>query len=418
MSSKRTVLIAGLFGNALEWYDFILFANFASIIATLFFPSSDSMTALLLTFAVFATGFLVRPIGAILFGYIGDHLGRRTALITSISIITLPTLFIGLLPTYSSIGLAAPVLLTLLRILQGIAISGEMNSAATYLVEHAKKNRRGLAGSLVMCSAITGILTGAVMSYLMTTFLATDSLYSWGWRLPFWFSGVLGIAGLIVRLRTKESPKFLQKITHEIQSPLKRVFIHFRKELLLSFFLTSVMAVGNYIFLAYIMTYLVKSLHFSMHAASVINLAGLVMTVITIPCMGLLSDKIGRKPVFKAGLYGIFIMAMPIFWLYTQNQFIYALAGNMIFGLILAPIAALIPTLLAELFPTHVRNSGTTIGYNLCLAIFGGTAPLVSLSLVDISGSDYAPGIYMMLCALISFAALRYIDDKHKETLE
>jgi proline/betaine transport protein TphA len=414
MSSKTTTLVAGLFGNALEWYDFILYANFAAVIANLFFPTKNPITSLLLAFAVFAMGFLVRPLGAAVFGYIGDHLGRRIALITSMIVITIPTLLIGFLPTYASIGLAAPLLLTLLRLLQGLAVSGELNSATTFLVEHAADNRRGFAGCLVMSTAFFGILVGAITTTLISSLLTSQALHDWGWRIPFYLGGIIGIVGFLLRLRTKESPKFLQEKT---RMPLRKIFSHFRKELLLTILLTSIMAVGNYIFIAYVVTFLVKIQGFSLKEANTINLISILLLVLLIPIMGILSDQWGRKPIFKTGLLGFILFSLPAFWLLSQKQFAYALAGDLLLGIILAPVAALIPTLLAEIFPTHVRNTGTALGYNICLAVFGGTTPLLALELVHRTGSNLAPAGYLILCALLSFVALSFIEESHHKPL-
>jgi proline/betaine transport protein TphA len=418
MSFKKTTVIAGLFGNALEWYDFILYANFAPLIAKLFFPAHDPLTSLLLTFVVFASGFLVRPIGAIIFGHIGDKLGRRTALITSIGVITIPTFLIGCIPTYASAGLMAPVILTMLRLFQGIAVSGELNSAATFLVEYAPDNRRGLAGCLVMGTAFLGILIGAIVASLTTETLTTDVLHAWGWRVPFWFGGLLGLVGLYIRLRIKESPKFLEEVaTKENRAPLKHLFLNFRKELFLTIVLTSIMAVGNYIFIAYVVTFLVKFQGFSLKDASLINLISMFVMVLLFPVMGILSDKIGRKPVFRAGLFGFMIFSIPIFWLLSQKHFAYALAGDLLLCVVLVPIAALIPTLIAELFPTSVRNSGTALGYNICLAIFGGTAPLVAIELTHATGSTLAPANYLIFCAILAFGALCFISENYHKPL-
>lgn len=416
MESQRMTIAAGLFGNALEWYDFILYANFAPIIATLFFPTKNAMTSLVITFVVFASGFWVRPFGAILFGYIGDHLGRRAALITSISIITIPTFLIGITPSYNKIGLLAPALLTLLRLLQGIAVSGELNAATTFLVEHAPSHRRGLAGCLVMGTAFLGILLGAVTSSLITATLDYDALHTWGWRVPFLFGGCLGIIGFLFRMRTKESPKFLEKKL-EKRAPLKEVFSRYRIELLLTIILTCIMAAGNYLFIAYIVTFLVKFEGFSMSDANLVNLISMFIMVLLFPVMGILSDKIGRKPVFKAGVLGFIFLSFPIFWLLSQKSFMYALIGDILFCIVLVPISALIPTMLAEIFPTAVRNTGTTLGYNISLAIFGGTAPLLALGLVLSTGSNLAPAVYLIFCAVLSFIALHFTEESHRKTL-
>jgi proline/betaine transport protein TphA len=416
MSLRSNVVVAGLFGNALEWYDFILYANFAPIIATLFFPAKDQRISILLTFTVFATGFLVRPFGALLFGYIGDHLGRLRALIISISIITLPTFLIGLLPTYNHIGIAAPLLLTLLRLFQGIAVSGELNSSATFLIEHAPANRRGLAGGLVMGTAFLGILIGAAVAAIVTMYLSQQAVHAWGWRLPFLLGGIIGVFGIIIRLKSYETPLFVAN-HHSKMSSILIVFKQYIKPLLLTICITCIMAVGNYIFIAYIVTFLVKYQGFALKDALKINLISMALMVAMFPIMGMLSDRFVRKPIFKIGIYSFIIFSLPIFWLISHKQFYLVLLGDIILCLILVPIAALIPTIIAELFPTEIRNTGTALGYNICLALFGGTAPLIAFGLVDATKNNLAPAGYLIVCTIISWIALRFIEESHKKPL-
>lgn len=242
-------------------------------------------------------------------------------------------------------------------------------------------------GCLVMGTAFFGIFIGAITSTLMTLSLTPDALHNWGWRIPFLVGGALGIIGIFIRLRTQESAKFITA-KEKNTAPLKQLFLHFRKELFLTILLTSIMAVGNYTVIAFIVTFLVKIQGFNLKEANLINLISMFTIIILIPLMGMLSDKFGRKPIFKIGLIGFILFSLPVFWLLSQKHFIYALAGDLLLCVILAPIAALIPTLLAELFPTHVRASGTTMGYNTCLAAFGGTAPLVALALTHATGSS------------------------------
>jgi proline/betaine transport protein TphA len=417
MPFNKTTLIAGLFGNALEWYDFILYANFAPLIAKLFFPTKDPIVSLLLTFVVFATGFLIRPVGAAIFGYIGDRFGRRVTLITSISCISIPTFLIGLLPSYAYIGIAAPILLAVMRLLQGFAVSGELNSASTFLIEHAPDNRRGLAGCLVMGTAFLGMLIGAFVSSSMTILLSPQMLNTWGWRIAFWLGGILGIWGLIIRLRSQEPPLFLTATKEIKRMPLKHVFLCFRKELCLTILLTCIMAVGNYIFIAYVMTFLVKFQGFSLEKANLINFISMFVIVLLFPVMGMLSDKFGRKPVFKAGLWGFILCSLPMFWLLSRPEFLYVLAGDILLCIVLVPISALIPTLLAELFPTRIRNTGTALGYNICLALFGGTAPLIAITLRESTSNNYALAVYLIVCAIVSYIALYFIDESYQKKL-
>ena len=293
----------------------------------------------------------MRPFGALLFGYIGDHFGRLRALIVSISVMTIPTFCIGLLPTYSKIGILAPVLLTLLRLFQGIAVSGELNSAATFLVEHASLNRRGLAGCLVMGTAFLGILIGAAFAAIVSFSLSPSAVHAWGWRIPCLIGGLLGIIGIFIRLRSYETPKFITVDKNRLSS-IRLLFAQYRTPLILSVFITCLMAVGNYILVAYIVTFLVKFQGFSLKDALLINFISMSVMVFLFPVMGMLSDHFGRKPIFKLGLWGFIIFSFPVFWLLSQKLFLLALVGNVILCLILVPIAALIPTIIAELFPT------------------------------------------------------------------
>jgi proline/betaine transport protein TphA len=325
MASSNNTFLASIFGNALEWYDFILYANFAPIIANLFFPAKNPVTSLLLTFIVFATGFLVRPVGALIFGHIGDHWGRRKALIVSISIISIPTFLIGLVPSYHAIGILAPVLLTLLRLFQGIAVSGELNTSSNFLIEHNSQEQRGFRGSLVMGSAFLGILVGAATATFASLLFSPSNLQSWAWRIPFLFGGVLGLIGIFIRLNSVESPKFLQQKKSTRRSSLKEVLLHHPKELLLTIVITSIMGVGNYMVIAYVITLLVKFQGFPLREANIINFISLFVMTLLFPVIGMLSDKFGRKPVFLTGILGFIFLSIPVFWLLSQKHFALAL---------------------------------------------------------------------------------------------
>lgn len=418
MSSKTKTVIAGLFGNALEWYDFTLYANFSPIIAKLFFPTDDPITSLLLAFLVFATGFFIRPFGGMFFGYISDHFGRRTALIGSICTISIPTFLMAFIPSYATIGIMAPVILTLLRLLQGLAVSGELNTATTFLVEYANDNQRGLAGSLVMVTAFLGILFGALVSSSVTSYFPSASLENWGWRVPFLIGGVIGIIGLIIRIQIKESPKFQEEKTPEkVTSSFKNLLLHFPREIVASTILTMITAVGEYILIVFVIVFLVDFQGFSLRDANLINFISIFAMIILFPIMGYLSDKFGRKTIFRLGLLGFVLLSYPIFWLFSQKIFIYALVGDLLLALILSPLSALIPTVLAELFPMRVRNSGSALAYNLSLALFGGTTPLVSLKLIEFTGTNYGPAFYLIVCALLSLVALYFIKESHDKPL-
>ncbi len=401
----KSILIAGIVGSALEWYDFLLYAYFAAIIAPIFFPAKTHFISLLLTFTVFALGFLVRPLGAIVIGHWGDVLGRRKAMIYTMILMTVPTVMIGLLPSYATWGIAAPILLTLIRCLQGFVVSGEIASAASFLIEHSHSSRRGYAGSLVMSSAFAGIVVGAGVATLFSKFMPPDILSSWGWRLPFLSAGLFGIIGLILRLRISESPEFIALPKTTEHSPFKLLIKHYWRPLLTGMGLTTVIGMGMYLLIAYFTTYLTE-IGFTHHSAMLVNTLSITALVFLLIFAGILSDKYGKKPVFLVGIISMIVLIFPILWLLAQKTFFTALAAEILYVIALAPLVALIMSLLAELFPTQIRNTGSALSYNISLAIFGGTAPLVAISLTHALHSGLAPGIYLIVGALVSGVCL------------
>lgn len=408
MKQNLKTFLAGMFGNALEWYDFTLYAYFAVIFSHVFFPIKDENTALLTTFAVFALGFVVRPLGGLVIGRWADKIGRRKAMLITMSLITGSTLLTAILPSHQQIGLLAPILLTVARIIQGFAISGEVNTTAAFLMEHAKDNRRGLAGSLVMCSAFFGILVAAFTGTFMFSWFDERSLIDGAWRIPYFAGVLLGILGMIIRYNVTETSHFQHLQTLDsisLHQPIKILFSGFKKRLLLVVMLTSFMAAGNYFLVAYFPTFFAKQ-HFSLEMALWMNSTNMFIFMLLLPVFGLLSDKVGRKPVFIASIGSVSVLAVPIFWLLSQSSPVIVFIGELLFVICFAPITALIPTITAELFPTRVRSSGSAIGYNISLAIFGGTTPLIALTLVDLTGSTLAPAGYLITCALLSLAAI------------
>lgn len=405
-SNERRSVLAGLYGNALEWYDFMLFASFASLFADQFFPKDIPFLALLATFGVFAIGFFARPLGGAWLGHYADHAGRRKALIVSISIMTITTACVALLPTYQSVGLLSPILFTLLRIAQGVAIGGELPGSATFLVEHAFSKYRGFAGSLILCTAFIGIFAGSLSTTILSSLFTDNYLYRWGWRYAYLLGGLLGIYGIYLRINSTE-PKAFLAVKKMADIPAKLVFTRYRKELLLAILFTSVLALSNYILITYATMFLVRTMHFFFRDALFINLIALFILTLLIPICGLLSDMFGRKIVFLSGLFGIFLLIFPVFSLLMMSNWWYALFAEIILAIALAPLNATVPTLLAEMFPTEVRASGSSIGYNIGQAVFGGTLPLVALSLVEFTQNHYAPAWYIFLWAFVVILIMR-----------
>lgn len=411
IGKQNKTILAGAIGNALEWYDFTIYAFFVPIIALQFFPNQDPFLSLLATFGVFAVGFLVRPLGAILFGFIGDHTGRKRALVLSMIMMSFPTFLIGILPNYHSIGIMAPVLLIALRIVQGLAVSGELTTATVFLIEHAEPNKRGGAGSLAMAGALFGMVLSAVFATGMSEWVSDRQLCAWGWRVPFLLGGLIGVFGLMVRLRSVDSAEFeqaheAQKLAAQPISVVSHISSLNYRTLLTGVFLTSIMAIANYFLIAYFNTFLVETQGLALRPVMVVNTIAITIQVIMTVLMGRASDYLGRQLVLGAGMLSLIALIYPIFWLLTQHDIYLAFAGEVLFALAAGALTGVIPTTLAELFDTHHRNMGISISYNLALALFGGTAPLVAIALVARTHDVFAPAWYLMAFALIAFCAL------------
>ena len=411
IGKQKKVILAGAIGNALEWYDFTIYAFFVPMIAMQFFPNKDPFLSLLATFGVFAVGFLVRPLGAILFGYIGDHAGRKKALVLSMIMMSFPTFLIGILPNYHSIGVMAPILLIALRIIQGLAVSGELTTATVFLIEHADLNKRGVAGSLAMAGALFGMVLSAIFATSMSEFVSDTQLAAWGWRIPFLLGGLIGVFGLIVRLRAVDPAVYEQaqetiKAAEQPSSVASHISSLNYRTLLIGVFLTSIMAVANYYLIAYFNTFLVETQGLALRPVMVVNTIAIGIQVIMTVLMGRASDYLGRQAVLAAGMLSLAVLIYPIFWLLMQHDIYLVFVGEALFALAAGALTGVIPTTLAELFDTHHRNMGISISYNVALALFGGTAPLVAIALVANTHNVFAPAWYLMGFAMIAFLSL------------
>lgn len=404
---NRQGTFAGLFGNALEWYDFILYAYFAPLFASLFFPSQNEHISLLATFGVFASGFVARPLGGYFLGRCADLYGRRIALIASITIITIATILIAFLPTYHLIGYWAPIFLTLLRFIQGIAVGGELANSTTYLVEHSEGNKKGLLGSLILSTAFFGMLAGSAMTTVVSSFFY-GSLLNHGWRFAYLCGGLFGCLAIFLRIKSSESPEFL---THQSKAPLplRDLFTSYYKELILAFSFTCLLAVGNYILIAYTSTFLDRFMGFSLHEAALINFYSLLLLSILIPIFGIVSDKVNREIVLSIGIIGTLLASFPIFLLLSSGKYYYALGAELLLALVLAPINAIVPVIIVELFPVPIRVTGSSLAYNVSQAIFGGTTPLVLLLLIDYTNNNISPSFYLFFYAFAALLAIIFL---------
>ena len=405
-STMKRTLLAGAIGNVLEWYDFALYGYFAPVFAALFFPSNSPSVSLISAFGVFAVGFLARPLGAMLFGYWGDTLGRRNALAWSILLMAIPTCLVGLLPTYDTMGAIAPIALTLCRFLQGLSVGGEFTGSATFLVEHAAASHRGYVGSWAGFSAQIGALLGSAVGALIASNLADEALRQWGWRIPFMMGGLIAVAGWYVRTRVPESPAFetIRLAGRLASSPVRDVFTTQRLAVAKVVGLVWLHGVAFYLLYVYLTTYLVTVTTVPLATVLILNTGCMALLALLIPLMGAWSDRIGQAPLLMTGATGIALLSYPCFLWLTSNDLPRMIAAQILLTVLVACYMGPFFAAVAELFPTPQRYTGLSVGYNIGAALFGGTAPLIATLLIEWSGNVLAPSFYLIFCATVSLA--------------
>ncbi|WJQ11460.1 MFS transporter [Geobacillus stearothermophilus] len=419
--SKR-VLVASLVGSSIEWFDYFLYGTVAALVFNqLFFPSKDPTVGLLLSYSSFALSFFIRPLGGIVFSHIGDKIGRKKTLVLTLSLMGIATAGMGLLPTYEMIGIWAPVLLILLRLIQGIGLGGEWGGALLLAVEYAPKEKRGLFGSIPQMGVTIGLLLGTFVMSLMTL-MPDETFMSWGWRIPFLLSALLVVFGLWVRHGIDETPSFKKvKETGQVAKvPIVETLRTQWKEVLIAIGGKVVETAPFYIFGTFIVSYATTNLGFSKTAAlNAVTIATAVTTVL-IPLMGKWSDRYGRKPLYIAGTVGMMIYAFPYFWLLQQKSVALLIIATVIgLGIIWAPITAVLGTMFSEIFPSNVRYTGISLGYQIGAALAGGTAPLIATALLAAYRNSYVPvALYIVLVSLISLVAVWSVRDRKHEELD
>ncbi|MFI4995951.1 MAG: MFS transporter [Hyphomicrobiales bacterium] len=402
---RRKAIIAGTVGNVLEWYDFGVYGYLVSTISQLFFPSDDPIASLLLTFAVFGVGFVMRPVGSVLFGIYGDRYGRRKALSAVIFLMAFSTLAIGLLPTYQQVGVLAPALLVLVRLLQGLSAGGEWGGSTAYIVEFAPEGKRGFYGSWQQVSVGAGFLLGSLSAALLTQTLTHDALVGWGWRIPFILGVLVGLLGAYLRWRLDDTPKFAAIEEHgEVsKAPLVEALTTYRKETLTVFGLTLHNTVAYYIPIVYMTSYIVSVAKLAPSSALWIGTTCLAVFVILIPIWGALSDRIGRKPLLLLSSGGYIILSYPLFMMASSGSATLALIAQLTMIVFLSFFSGACPAAYSEIFPTRVRYTALSIGYNIAVAIFGGFAPFIATWLIKATGNNLAPAYYLIAAAVVTF---------------
>lgn len=410
----RKVVIASVLGNAFEWFDFAIYGLFAVTIAKLYFPAGNDVTSLLLALATFGMGFVARPIGGILLGMYGDKVGRKKALSFTIALMALGTGMVGVLPTHAAIGIAAPILMVLARLIQGLSAGGEFSGATTMLIEFAPPNRRGLYGSFQMCSQALAFSLGALTAYLLTVNLAPHDLDAWGWRLPFLLGILIGPVGWWIRSRVDESPEFLayaqtaKSAAHgTAKTSLRTLFSEYPRELLASACVGVVGTVSAYVFVFFLPIFAKKQLGLSVADVNLTTFISTAVILVFCPLAGYLSDRYGRRAVLLPAviLYGI--VAYLLFQrLVTAPSFATLLTAQAGIAFLMSFFWGPSPIIFTEVFPVHVRSTGAAIAYNLAVLLFGGLAPFVNTWLVKVTGSNMAPIYYVELSVAIGILGI------------
>lgn len=410
LRKNKKVLIASLTGSSIEWFDYFLYGTAAALVFNkLFFPMVDPVIGLILAYLSFSLTFFIRPIGGVIFAHIGDRIGRKKTLVLTLSLMGGATVMIGLLPTYETIGMWAPALLILMRVIQGIGIGGEWGGALLLAYEYAPEKRKGFFGSIPQAGVTIGMLLATFIVSLMTL-LSEEAFLSWGWRVPFLLSSVLVLLGLWIRRGIDETPDFkrLKQAGQVAKAPLRETLKHHWREVLIAAGLKVVETAPFYIFSTFVVSYATATLNYQKsQALEAVTLGALVATIM-IPLMGLLSDKIGRQRLYALSVLALGLFIVPWFMLLDSGTtWGIVLATVVAFGILWAPVTAVLGTLCSEIFSASVRYTGITLGYQLGAALAGGTAPLIATGLLAKYDGDWTPvAWYLAVTVLISLVAI------------
>ncbi|MEU1042334.1 glycine betaine/L-proline transporter ProP [Streptomyces sp. NPDC005551] len=412
---RRAVKAAAL-GNAMEWFDFGVYSYIAVTLGKVFFPSGNPTAQLLSTFGAFAAAFLVRPLGGMVFGPLGDRVGRQKVLALTMIMMAAGTFAIGLIPSYATIGVGAPLLLLAARLVQGFSTGGEYAGASTFIAEYAPDRRRGFFGSWLEFGTLAGYIGGAGLVTLMTALLSDGDLVSWGWRIPFLIAGPMGIIGLYLRMRLEETPAFAAELEKAARKehdrpkvPLREMVAGQWRALLLCVGLVLVFNVTDYMLLSYMPSYLTSELEYDETHGLLVVLAVMALMMVVQPFAGALTDRVGRRPVIAAGCLGFLALSVPAVLLIRQGSLLAVALGMGALGLLLVCFTSAMPAALPALFPTRVRYGSLSIGFNVSVSLFGGTTPLVVTALIGATGNMMMPAYYMMAAAVIGGVAVWFM---------
>ncbi|WJH24096.1 MFS transporter [Pseudarthrobacter defluvii] len=402
VSTAKTVVGTGI-GNAVEWYDWAIYATFTPFIASQLFSKEDPASAVLSTLAIFAVGFVARPFGGFLFGWIGDRIGRKSSMTLAVGLASLGSLMIGVAPTFASVGAFASLMLLAARLVQGLAHGGELPSSQTYLSEMAPKEHRGFWATLIYTSGTVGILFGTLLGAVLNMALSTEAMNAWGWRVPFLIGAAMGLYALIMRSRLHETDAFQGEAATEKRAAIWPQIVRHRKQALQVIGLTVGLTVIYYIWGVVAPSYATTALKIDRGEALWAGVVANIVFIAALPVWGKLSDRIGRKKVLWAGAIGSAVLHFPMTWLLKDSAWQLAVSMSVML-IFIAASAAIVPAVYAELFPTSIRTVGVGVPYSICVAVFGGTAPYLQQWLGSSLGAPQVFNVYAVLLLVVSAA--------------
>ena len=409
-AGSTKAVATGTVGNVLEWFDFAIYGYFAPFIGKLFFPRSDALASMFSAFAVLAVGALLRPVGAVVFGWIGDQQGRKASLTATVLLMAGATFLIGVLPTYASIGALAPALLIVARLLQGVSSGGEWGGSAAFMVEYAAENRRGLVGSFQQVSTGAGFFLGSLFGLGLTTAMSTETILAWAWRLPFLSGILLGVVGIYMRLAVEDTPQFnsLRQRGETSASPFLESLRTQWQGICVAFGYNVIQTVGYFTMLTFMPAFISEVLNLPPERAFLSNSLQLLIFILSLPLMGALSDKFGRKPMMLVSTAFLILVTFPLFRLIVAGSLLTIVLCQLILGLGLAAYCGPAVAATVELFPTRLRYSSASIGFNLAAALLGMTSPMISTRLISVLRTPVAPSFVIIAASAISFITVLF----------
>ncbi len=414
----RNQVVATVIGNALEWYDFTIYGALAVTISRLFFPAGSGATAILSTLAIFGVAYVIRPLGGLVFGHYTDIIGRKNVLLIVIGSMTLGMALLAFAPTYATIGLAAPVVLLVARMIQGFSVGGEYATGTTFLVEHAPPGQRCLYGAWQFAAQGAAVMLGGIVGLLVTRGFSPEALAAWGWRVPFLLGLVIGPLGFYMRRSLTETPEFLARKAAGRTSPAPTfdAFAHYKSRMLTAFCMTLGGTASFYVLFIVMPAYAVRTLHLGVQASFVAPLVGGAALLVGAPLGGILADRYGRKPLLLGTILALVILILPAFtWLAAQPGVGRMALLELVLSLILGLYGGTSATTIADFYPVGVRATAMTIPYNVGVGVFGGFAPFVVTWLIEVTGSPLAPAYYDLAGLVIALAAILMLPQPYAE---